>query len=75
MISEGSCDTEDWSNDADNSALHHRNKLYFKVFKKQKTIILNCNNISQYYCFFCIYYEINAALMSIRDFVQKHEKQ
>ncbi len=25
-ISEGSCDTEDWSNDAENSALHHRIK-------------------------------------------------
>ncbi len=24
MISEGSCDTEDWSNDAENSAAHHR---------------------------------------------------
>ncbi len=23
MISEGSCDTEDWSNDAENSAFHH----------------------------------------------------
>ncbi len=23
MISEGSCDTEDWSNDAENSVLHH----------------------------------------------------
>uniref|UniRef100_A0A672MV34 valine--tRNA ligase n=1 Tax=Sinocyclocheilus grahami TaxID=75366 RepID=A0A672MV34_SINGR len=31
MISEGSCDTEDWSNDAENSALHHRNKLHFKI--------------------------------------------
>ncbi len=29
MISEESCDTEDWSNDAENSALLHRNKLYF----------------------------------------------
>ncbi len=28
MISEGSCDTEDWSNDAENTALHHRNKLH-----------------------------------------------
>uniref|UniRef100_A0A672Q846 Large ribosomal subunit protein uL11 n=1 Tax=Sinocyclocheilus grahami TaxID=75366 RepID=A0A672Q846_SINGR len=28
MISERSCDTEDWSNDAENSALHHRNKLH-----------------------------------------------
>ncbi len=26
MISEGSCDTEDWSNDAENAAAHHRNK-------------------------------------------------
>ncbi len=26
MISEGSCDTEDWSNDAEKSALHHRHK-------------------------------------------------
>ncbi len=31
MISEGSCDTEDWSNDAENTDLFHRNKLYFKV--------------------------------------------
>ncbi len=30
MISEGSCDTEYWSNDAENSALHHRNNLHFK---------------------------------------------
>ncbi len=26
---EGPCETEDWSDDADNSALHHRNKLQF----------------------------------------------
>ncbi len=26
MISEGSCDTEDWSNDAENAALRHRKK-------------------------------------------------
>ncbi len=31
MISEGSCDTEDFSNDAENSALHHRNKLHFTI--------------------------------------------
>ncbi len=27
-ILEWSCDTEDRSNDAENSALHHRNKFY-----------------------------------------------
>ncbi len=32
MISEGSCDTEDWSNDDENSALLYINKLYFKVY-------------------------------------------
>ncbi len=30
MISEGSCDTEDWSNDAENSALKFE-KLHFRV--------------------------------------------
>ncbi len=38
MISEGSCDTEDWSNDAGNSALHHRNKLYFKIYSNRQMI-------------------------------------
>ncbi len=59
MISEGSCDTEDWSNDTENLALHPRNKLDFNIYK-QKIVILNCNNISQYYC---IFDQINAALL------------
>ncbi len=33
IISDGSCDTEDWSNDAENSALHQINKLYLKYIK------------------------------------------
>ncbi len=32
MFSEELYDTEDLSNDAENSALHHRNKLYFKIY-------------------------------------------
>ncbi len=32
MISERSCYTEDWSNDAENSALLHINKFYFKAY-------------------------------------------
>ncbi len=31
MISEGSCDTEDWSNDAENSAFLYMNTLQFKT--------------------------------------------
>ncbi len=41
---------------------------YIKYILKQKTVILNCNNISQYYCFYCIFDQINVALVSIRDF-------
>ncbi len=41
MISEGSCDTEDRSNDAENSALNHGNKLY--------TVYIN--DIINYYYF------------------------
>ncbi len=40
MISEGSCDTEDWSNDAENTALHHRNKLHFKIYYDIKLIYI-----------------------------------
>ncbi len=46
MISEGSCDTEDWSNDAENTAFHHKNKLNFKMYWNRK-VILNFSNILQ----------------------------
>jgi len=39
LISEGSCDTEDWSNDAENS-------FYNKFKQEKKRLILNFNNIS-----------------------------
>ncbi len=40
MISEGSCDTEDWSNDAsENSALHHRNKLHFTIYYNRQQLL------------------------------------
>jgi len=32
MIFEGSCETKDWSSDAENSTLYHRNKLHFKIY-------------------------------------------
>ncbi len=66
MISERSCDTEDWSNDAENSALHHRNNILKYI--KLDNIILNCNDILQYCYIYCIFGQINAALVSIRDY-------
>jgi len=44
MISEGSCDTKDWNNDAENSALHYKIKLHFNC--------LNCNNFHNITVFF-----------------------
>ncbi len=38
MISEGSCDTNDWGNDAENSALHHKNKFNLKIYSHRKQI-------------------------------------
>ncbi len=67
MISEALSDTEDSSIDAENVALHHRNNLYFQIYKLKRGI-LNLNNISQCHWFD----QINAALLSIRDLFQKY---
>ncbi len=37
LISEGSCDTEDWSNDAENSALKIEINYIFKYIQIKKT--------------------------------------
>ncbi len=68
MISEGSRDTEDWSNDAENSDLHHKNKVWFKILLNTKLYF----NVSQYYCFYCIFDQINSVLVSITDFFKTH---
>ncbi len=61
MISYGSCDTEDWSNDAENSALHHRNKLHFKMcYNNKHYFILYCNDILKY-----IYFLLHFPCLSI----------
>ncbi len=51
MISEGSCDM---SNDAENSALHHKNKLHFKINsnRKQFFIVIIFHNITDFTVFF-----------------------
>ncbi len=51
MISEGSCDTEDWSNDAENSALitgiNYIIKYIKLIFFYFLTIFLNINSLDQ----------------------------
>ncbi len=43
MISEGSCDTEDWSNDAENTDLI-TGINYIWTYIQIETLILSCNN-------------------------------
>ncbi len=59
MISEGSCDTEDRSNDAENSALRQINKLYFKVYLNSKPILEIAIIFHNIIVFFCIFDQIN----------------
>ncbi len=68
MISEESCDTEDWRN----YAMHHSNQLH--VTYTQKTVILNCNILSVYYGFYWIFDQINAASLSRFFFFFKNIK-
>ncbi len=41
MISEGSCDSEDWSNDAINVASHYRNKLHITISNRKQLFKIN----------------------------------
>jgi len=68
MISEGLCDTEDWSNDAENSALPHRNKLHFNIFFN--VIIFSNITVLLYF-----WLQKNAALLKIRDQKKIRKKQ
>jgi len=47
MISEESCDSEDWSNDAENSAEHHRNKN-FCIFNQTNTPFVDISDFIKY---------------------------
>jgi len=39
VISEGSCDTEEWSKDAENSALITEKKIHFTIYYNRKQFI------------------------------------
>ncbi len=53
-----------------NSALTSQEYITILNILKSKTVVLNCNII----LFYCIFDQINATLVSIRDIFQKHEK-
>jgi len=57
-------DSEDLSNAA--LKINWINCILKIVKQTNKYVILNCNNIVQYYSFYCIFDKINAVLVSIR---------
>ncbi len=59
MVSEGSCDTEDWSNDAENSALITEINYILQNIKIENICFI-----------YCIFNEIDPALVS-RKYIQK----
>ncbi len=73
MISERSCDTEDWSNEAENSVLHQIKELHLKYIKIEKLfkIVIIFYNIT---LFLVLLDQINAVLVSRIYFFQKHKK-
>ncbi len=55
MISEWSCDTEDLSNGCWKFSFANTEINYILHFIKIEKVILNCNNITQYYLEYGIY--------------------
>jgi len=50
MISEGSCDTEDWSNDAENLGY----KLHFTIYSHKKQLFYIGIIFQNLYCIFTV---------------------
>ncbi len=59
IISEGSCDPEDWS--------HNRNTFHFKINSNRKQLFLNCN-IFHNVTAFSVFVIINTSTVSRRHF-------
>ncbi len=78
MISEGSCDTKDWSNDAENSALITRINYILKYIhianSFSPSLFIYLLFVCLFACLFiCVCFDqINEALVSSRDLFQEH---
>ncbi len=67
-----SCDTEDWNNDAGNTAAHHRNKLHLTIYSNRKQFLLKCYNISQYYSFCSVFLINKCSLGEQKRLLREH---
>ncbi len=73
MISEWSCDNKAWSNGCWKISFDITWIILFLFLIHIEKNTSNCNDIPQYYCFYCIVDQINEALVTIRDFFQKQK--
>ncbi len=64
--------TEDWSNGCWKFSIAITGINYILKYIAIENSYFKLYTILQYYCFYCIFDQINAALESIRDFFQKH---
>ncbi len=51
-------------NHRNNTETNYKN-IHFKYIFKHKRVILSCINNSQNYCFYCVFDQINSAMVSI----------
>ncbi len=71
LVSKESWDTEGYTNGCWKlSSATTEKKLHFKIHYDRKQFF-NYNNISQYYYFYCIFDQVNAAFVIIRSFFSK----
>ncbi len=61
-----SCDSEDCSNDADNSAAHHRNKLHFTIYSHRRQLF---KIVTLYISQYCLLY-FSSSKLSAYSFPQ-----
>ncbi len=54
MISEGSCNTEDWSNEAEKLLWSQEEITVYNILQ-YKAVILNSKHISQYFAAFAVF--------------------
>ncbi len=73
VISERSCDTEDWSNNTGNSALHHRNKWYITAYWDIKLLFYTVIIFHNVTVLLYVWWN-NTVLVSRRDFLKKWQK-
>ncbi len=67
--------SEDWSNDAEKQlCICNTGINYILQCIQTETVVKNRDNVSQYYWYYCIFDQINVAVVSKRASIKNHPK-